>query len=714
VVLASAPVAGESLSVLRCDDDGYNRPLLDCQWGSQREQLLTLVAQRQGETPVLARAVTAKDGTFSLEGLEAGPYSLWVESAEGTGLQHDVAAGDEGLELMLGAGVRLSGTVTDDGMTPVPGALVTAIFKAHSRFFEAVTDDRGHFRLGPIPPGDYMMLITREGLASWSGDFTGYMSEVEKRFTLQRPKRLSGRVLRGGVPVSGAEVLCQRLVDFPVPALVTTTDAAGRFSFEGLDPEVHELIATHGGEGAMKWVYFEERQREHTDITLELVPAAYVRGRVLNDERQPIQGARVAVEWERKDMKEGEVEGVSEGSRTSALTDEEGRYRLGPLVPGLVSMSVNAKGYAMIRRQQESLVEERTVDFNLARVALIEGVLVDASGQPVTDEPLSLRSLEPGDYPHLVPATSDAEGRFSLGAPRPGRYKLQAGGRKVKEQEVEVLAPSSPRLVADYLPSVEVEVVDEAGMPLPDVSLGLWPATAAEDVKARVGWGYTNLRGRSVVTAPTPGRYRLAAELARDDFIRLASEWVELGETPARVRLRFEAGQELSGSVVDSRGQPIPEALIRLESPLDVQVEGCGSPPRGTSTGSDGRFVFRQLSGERFVLKVFKGHYELSPSHGGKGHLQVTPGMKDLRLVLDRKVFIQGQLLRADGSPIPRFQVNGVRVEDEEGSFAMMLPGEETLRLQLSAPGFKPVWRTVAAWDVEEVDLGRITLVPEG
>ncbi|WP_143195350.1 hypothetical protein [Archangium sp. Cb G35] len=108
------------------------------------------------------------------------------------------------------------------------------------------------------------------------------------------------------------------------------------------------------------------------------------------------------------------------------------------------------------------------------------------------------------------------------------------------------------------------------------------------------------------------------------------------------------------------------------------------------------------------------GYDELSSPRGEDGRIQVTPGMMDLRLVLDRKILILGEILRADGSPITGFQVNGVPLADDEGRLLMILPREEMLRLQLSAPGFKPVQRTVAAQEVEQVDLGTITLVPEG
>ncbi|WNG56813.1 carboxypeptidase regulatory-like domain-containing protein [Archangium gephyra] len=164
-VLASRTVEGESLTGLPCVEGlgrmrgDYSRR--DCVT-SQRAEVL--VAQRQGEAQVLAQALSTQDGAFFLDGLEAGSYSLWVESPEGVGLLRDVAVGQEGVEVVLGAGSRLSGSVTDEQRMPVEGARVIAVFTAHSRFFETLTDAQGRYFLGPLPRGSTSSsLPTRAG-----------------------------------------------------------------------------------------------------------------------------------------------------------------------------------------------------------------------------------------------------------------------------------------------------------------------------------------------------------------------------------------------------------------------------------------------------------------------------------------------------------------------------------------------------------------------
>ncbi|MFY0565298.1 carboxypeptidase-like regulatory domain-containing protein [Archangium lansingense] len=89
---------------------------------------------------------------------------------------------------------------------------------------------------------------------------------------------------------------------------------------------------------------------------------------------------------------------------------------------------------------------------------------------------------------------------------------------------------------------------------------------------------------------------------------------------------------------VDSRGQPLAGVHIQVASARTVQEDPvCGGERRGVSTGPDGRFAFRQLTGEKFVLTVSKQGYELAPSYGEFQRVEVKPGMEDVRVMLVQK-----------------------------------------------------------------------------
>ncbi|REG14259.1 carboxypeptidase family protein, partial [Archangium gephyra] len=546
-VLASAVVAGESLSAMPCRRAGEEDPersLFDC---ASSFQLAGLVNARAGDAPVLARATSETEGSFSLEGLKAGHYALWVESPEGVGVLQDVPAGAEGVEVVLGEGVRVSGLVSDEERVPVAGVLVTAIFTAHSRLFETVTDATGHYHLGPLPRGEYLLLVSKEGLLPMHTTFIAYGRELERKFVMNHPRRISGQVRVAGAPAAGASV--STWVHDEDAERQVLTDAAGRFSLEGLAPSSFELVATRDGLWASTRVDFDPEDdssrflAERTDITLELAPVVEVTGVVRDEAGRPIENASVELSERDEEDEEEEEDGLSLAMAvSSAWTDAEGRYRVGPTRPGRLRLEVSSlRGFSDDSHEAVFQPGTSTVDFVLKR---LEG--------------------------------EEAEEQL--------------------EAEAEAEASREPR------PVLEGEVVDELGAPVSQAEVSVWPETGTWRGRQR-DHTRTDAKGYFSFFAPPEGRYRIAAEFAQDDVTHTAARVVEVGKGVTRVQLRFEPGQVLSGVVVDARGQPVEGARVELRSTLRAQVLYHGRPVRASRgsqmTGPDGRFSFQSVSGEQ-------------------------------------------------------------------------------------------------------------------
>lgn len=719
-MLASAVVPGDSLSTLPCGNFS-DRKLLDCPYGEYEAEILQLVKERRGEAILRAEVLTAADGSFSLSGLEPGSYAVWVESTEGVAFRPSLPAGAEPVELRLGPSRWVSGLVTDDAEVPIAGALVTAIFTSHSRFFEAVTDAQGRYRLGPLPPGSLVALAAKEGLLSSAEPLWTYTPDVKRTFVLMRPKRLKGRVLQAGTPVVGIEVLLtseQGRED----ARTAVTDAAGRFAFDGLSPEFYTALVEHEEQGASATLHLGQEPPD-PELTLELKPVVFIEGVVRDEDHQPLPETEVTALWEgveeEGEEEEGEEEEGDEANVPSgpiyATTDKAGHYRLGPMPPGRYSLSARKSTHQEATEEPRQYTQRVTAqDFTLTRAWVVEGELVDAQGHPVEGESLSMRFEDSSSWDY---SWTNEEGRFALSAALPGSYELKVEGSRVRPQVLTVTVPSKPlRIVGEPLLRVVGEIVDETGTPLPETQVGIWPEAAGPKDRP-VATDEADGEGRFSLRVPSAGRYTVMAELFSRTFLRMVTQTVtvEPGNEP-HLQLRFDAGRVFTGKVVDWRGQPLPGIpVLLLPVPRQVLPRGGHMPDLSLKTDAEGRFTLEQLSGEEFDACIRGGAYTPLPSvYGSARCIRVKNDGQEARLILGREVFVTGRLVHPDGSPVTRYRVNGRDITRDDGELSLRIhqPGEE--RIELSAPGLQPVLRTAPDFPegVSIQDLGTIVLSP--
>ncbi len=683
-VLATRSVAGESLSERPCvsrfglASDGPQRSCVDV------DRVEELVVRREGAVPVLAEVRSRADGAFVLEGLAAGVYTLWAEGPEGAGLLRDVATDTPSVEVVFGQGSRLSGRVTDAHEAPVAGARVTAVFTGHSRFFETLTDAQGHYSLGPLPRGAYGVIASHPDLSPGSEAVRLHAPRAWRSLMLFVPFRLSGRVLNvKGLPAVGAEVRLrgERAHD-------TRTDAQGRFTFEGLPRDVYDLTASHDGLLALQKNVFpaEWDGRPHVrEITLTpREPLAEVVG-VVRDER----GALVAGA-----LVQFSDDGGCVGPMNVLLTrtDARGRYRLGPLPLGEGVLRAFTGDSRLFQRRTHTVSKgRRTLDFTLQPQFPLEGQLVDGRGLSVGGGRVAV--FDAATRTRLVTQSVGADGHFSFQMPNAGPYLIgaEAEGPSDPSPPVSaerVTAPAlalRPRLVRPF--TVEGELLDDEARPVAEAWVSLWAEedAAKQEALARVR---TDARGRFSLVAPGPGRYQVRAELEADAFSLVTARTVEVGTEPVPVRLRFEAGHPLSGLVVDRRGTPLAGVSLAYQAPR--RSDPFDTPRAWVKTGPDGRFSFAHVAGapaalrvdeevcdERFHLAVFR---EEDPA----SLMRLEPTAREVRVVLVRTARLRGRFVRADGSPIPRFTVNGELTYDEEGRFEWPIEREGPLTLELS------------------------------
>ncbi|HYO55014.1 carboxypeptidase-like regulatory domain-containing protein [Archangium sp.] len=232
--------------------------------------------------------------------------------------------------------------------------------------------------------------------------------------------------------------------------------------------------------------------------------------------------------------------------------------------------------------------------------------------------------------------------------------------------------------------------------------------------------------GHFSLRAHSEGRYRVTAEFQQEDVVHTASQGVELGGDGARVRLRFEPGRELSGVVVDARGQPVEGAQVEVRSALRTPSRNRKGPGRGQRMGPDGRFTFQSVSGDPLELTVEKPERVLAcaEQEDGRIALPVKPGDRELRVVLLRYAFVSGRFLRDDGTPIPAFAVKTREGRqqargwfDKEGHFSVPILCTGTIQLELIASdevdvrgGSRRLRRSVSVREEVDLDVGALML----
>jgi uncharacterized GH25 family protein len=667
-------------------------------------QVLENVVLRFGEAPVYAETVTAADGSFVLQGLPKGEFALWALSDQGAELRPGVAAGAEGVELVLGKGLVLEALVTDPSDRPLPDVRVTLVHAGHTRFFDARTDGDGRFRVGPLPKGEYGLVAEKEG---WLPEYQPplFFHRGRRKVVLVRPGRIVGRVLSNQEPAPGTEV---RAKGEDGTEQVTEADAEGRFAFERMKPIGYVLTATREGRHAVVETGFDMPGTSSEEVVLRLGDARHVEGTVRDDTGSPVVGAHVT------------LKGV--GSYQRALTDAQGHYRLGLVEVGAYSFEVVAPRYRDLREELRELERSsEPVDFTLTRAISISGRIVDEQGRPIEGALFLLTQSEEGSGRDTEDDIRTGEdGQFVLDVPRAGTWKVSIRHKRFLPLELSVQAPAEDvRWVLQDGAVVEGSVTDENGVPLEGVRVVLgksgdpWRLLQVDE---------TDSQGRFSLGGLRAGSYVVEASLSDEGMDRQASRPLELRDSErVEASLRFEPGWSLSGLVVDEAGQPLSDVSVNLEArtenpPPRSHAKGRRHIPRAqVRTGGDGRFAFRHLSAGMYTVKASKRGYTFEPSKSVGGerveeNLRVRSGMGEVRLVLGAQARITGRVIGPDGAPIQRFEVEDLFVDDESGAFAYPFAKSESTTLLFKAPGMVQVERTVEVQAGVDVDLGEVRM----
>ena len=516
-------------------------------------------------------------GRFFFTARSPGTYRLVIEAP---GLARQVRRvtvltdGDQRLgTLRLARERAVAGQVVDGAGRPLPGVTITAVsgLVPAGRALEpphvAHSDVQGRFSLSGLAPGRYRLRAAAEGFAA------AVKREVEAptldvRLTLRPLRAVLGRVLRKGQPVAGATVSLVGSGAWP-PRRVRT-DEGGQFIFSRLPEGIYELRARQ-----KEWV---SRPSPPVDVlgggqpptvTLHLLKGEVIRGRVRDAASgKGVAGARLIAARQTLAF-----------NPHYAQTDEQGIFRLGPLLPDEYRVTVEREGYLPRRGVGLTVLplENPPLKLRLRPGATLAGVVVDDTGRPVAGARLELVGRAVGSFI----ADRDPAGVQTQQTLWNQLLRAMSQTPAVEPEPVEI--PASLGVMTGPVPLVP------GGDQLGDLTGGQGLAPAEGPAQGFV----TDDQGRFRIRGVPPGK--LALVVRHPDYVRHRTPPLRIGrEDPGRedLRVQLRPGITLEAEVVDEQRQPVPGAQVAVSTPQALYHHTV------RVTDAQGRFRIAHLVGE--------------------------------------------------------------------------------------------------------------------
>ena len=381
------------------------------------------------------------DGAFSISGVPAGKHILrtvtpmdrtaeWiartvpVSVAPNEGLKNVTVGVEKGAMLQVIARDRRTGRPLNGIKIQVHNKGATR-FKGDFGFFRNAFTGADGIAQVRVPPGQC-------NVSAWSSsEYSGLPQGVRVQTVAVKSRTSRVEILleprlkiRGTVVEGPGRPAPQAVVSIYPFGHTVFTDSYGRF--EAIPNNNHPVKIVGARDVERNLAGLTDVSNRSGTVRIQLKPALSITGRVTDANGISIPAARVRL-----------TAGVS---HCICLVDEviansAGRYRIDAVVPERVGfeyrLSVNAAGYGLVKYKRISvkarpgkLVEIPAIELVPAD-ASISGVVVDKSGNPAANIPLSVHGYRRLEQPERSAAT-DSQGRFVVNRICKGPLKIQA------------------------------------------------------------------------------------------------------------------------------------------------------------------------------------------------------------------------------------------------------------------------------------------------
>ena len=576
----------------------------------------------------------------------------------------------DGMQNAMGAGMEFVGRImSDPSMLEKAmelGKLEVAGFESDGkwpRVGSTKTEADGSFTLAGLPAGKVELRVRASGYVRSKRIVEVGHGGIE--IALSRGALLEGTVSSGGHPVAGATIRSKtRTIE---------SDGAGRFRLDGaVTPKESLLVSARGFVTAGQAVPMSEGEAS-TSVTVELQPAAIVRGSVVDSAGMPLAGATVRVTKGGSSfnpmmfMQLAQVDAVSAPS-PSTVADENGLFELDGIPGGTVKLAADKAGYLTFTTESISVTAGETtegIELKLLRESVVSGKVVGPGGGAVEGATVKVELDAAGGMGAMVAgmfggswasARTEEDGTYAVGGLTAGERKVRVESGSYLHEEVTLQVPDEDAVAHDFSlrPGYTLEglVLTPAGEPAAAASIQVrWAAAGGGNpLAAMTGMmrgadanGTTDAEGQFKLEGLQEGPYTVTAKA--EGYLDGEVEDIAQGATDVVLQLRASA--TVRGTVIDPDGNPVGGAWVhrkggKRRGGMNPMMAMFAGDPR-VLTAADGTFELPELEAGRYQLYARRKGYAESETL----KLQVSEGetAADLQLVLRPGESLSGRVI---------------------------------------------------------------------